>query len=75
MRAVGLLLALCAACTMATWLVLNEQSGPCNVDDFTGCSALGEIAVFAFLVLVPATAALALIAAVVFVAQRLRSKD
>lgn len=54
-------------------LVLDGQSGPCNVDDFTGCSSAGETAVFAFLFLIPTTAAFGLILAIMFVARVFRS--
>ena len=65
----------CAVGVVAALLVLDGQSGPCNVDDFTGCSAAGELAVFASLFLLPATAALALILVILFLAQQLRSRD
>jgi hypothetical protein len=71
---IGVLVA-CAVGTLAALLVLDSQSGPCNVDDFTGCSAVGEIAVFASLFLIPTTAALGLILAIVLVARLLRSND
>ena len=71
---ISLFLAL-AIGTLAALLVLDSQSGPCNVDDFTGCSAAGEIAVFAFLFLIPTTAALGLILVIVLVARLLRSSD
>jgi hypothetical protein len=56
-------------------LFLDGQSGPCNVDDFTGCSPAGELVVFAFIILVPATAALALILVMLFLASLFRSRD
>ena len=70
-----LVIALVASATglLAALLVLDNQSGPCNVDDFTGCSSAGEIAVFAFLFLIPTTAALGLILAILLAARLFRS--
>ena len=74
-RTLRFLFATCAISALAALLVLDNQSGPCNVDDFTGCSSAGEVAVFAFLFLIPTTAALGLILAILFVAQLFRSTD
>jgi hypothetical protein len=64
-----------AAGLVAALLVLDGQSGPCTVDDLTGCSSLGEAAVFAELLLVPATAVLALLSGIVFLSRVFKSGD
>ena len=74
-RSLQVALVACAIGALATLLVLDNQSGPCNVDDFTGCSSVGEMAVFAFLFLIPTTAALGLILAIVLVADFFRPRD
>ena len=70
----GLIVVFCVslALSIADWLVLEGSRKPCNPNDFTGCSPLGEAAVFAFLFLIPITIRLALILALLYVADLLR---
>ena len=70
----GLTVLLCAAAALllGAWLALETGPKPCNVDDFTGCSAVGELAVFAFIFLLPVTAGLALVLGLPWVRDLLR---
>ena len=73
-RGLVVLFAVAAALLLGSWLVLESESKPCNPDDFTGCSALGEVAVIGFLVLIPITIGLALILMLNWVADLLRRR-
>lgn len=72
----GLIVVFCVfvALSIADWLIFESSPKPCNVDDFTGCSALGEAAVFGFLFLIPITIGLALILVLVYVGDLLRRR-
>ena len=63
-----------AVLLLGSWVVLESSPKPCNADDFTGCSTLGEVAVVGFLVLIPITIGLALILVLNWVADQLRGR-
>jgi hypothetical protein len=73
-RALVVLLSVSAALLLASWLALESSPKPCNVDDFTGCSSLGAVAVLGFLVLLPVSIGLALILALAWVGDLLRRR-
>ena len=50
-----------ATLAVASWLILENGRKPCNVDDFTGCSAVGEVAVYGFIFLGPLAITLGLV--------------
>ena len=54
-------------------VVVENQAGPCNVDDLTGCSAFGEVAVIAWIVLMPTAVVLGLMAGLLYLNRWLRS--
>jgi len=50
-----------AALVLASWLVLESGPKPCNPDDLTGCSAIGEVALGGFFLSIPLTIGFGLI--------------
>ena len=71
-RALTVLFCAAGALLLAAWLALETGPKPCNVDDFTGCSAVGELAVFAFILLLPVTVGVALVLGLPWVRDLLR---
>lgn len=71
-RVLVVLFCVFVAPSIADWLILERSPKPCNVDDFTACSSLGEAAVFGFLFVIPITLALALILLLLWVGDLLR---
>jgi hypothetical protein len=72
----GLIVVFCVSLglSIADWLILESSQKPCNPNDFTGCSPLGEAAVFGFLFLIPITIGLALILALTYARDLLRRR-
>ena len=73
-RGLVVLFAVSTALLLVSWLVLDSSPKPCNVDDFTACSSLGEVAVFGFIVLIPVSIGLALILVLAWVGDLLRRR-
>ena len=73
-RGVIILFSISAGLLALSWLILDSSPKPCNADDFTGCSALGEIAVVGFIVMIPITIGLALILLLNWLADLIRQR-
>jgi hypothetical protein len=73
-RGLIVLFSFSAALLLGSWLVLDSGPKPCNPDDFTGCSALGEVALWGFFILIPVTIGFALILLLNWVADQFRRR-